>query len=197
MSILLIGETGVGKAAFLDLLANIGDEVGGSVAGSQTKKPILYQIASANGCQVRILDTPGLANVRGYEWDSKHKASIAEAIRRETETIDSVIILANGTQERLGIATQYALTVIAPMFPHSIIDNIAFVFTMVSNPFQFNFQRSVFQPELRDAKIWAIENPLAQWFKFKDYGTCDEYLFQDMRDTLSTSYVQESAQSHG
>ncbi|KAF9492712.1 hypothetical protein BDN71DRAFT_1396317 [Pleurotus eryngii] len=203
MTILLIGETGVGKTAFLDLLANMctgrhperfaplhvsGNELGGSAAGSQTKEPMLYQITSANGRQVRILDTPGLADTRGYEWDSKHKASIAEAIRQETETIDSVIILANGTQERLGIATQYALTVIAAMFPHSIMDNIAFVFTMVSNPFQFNFQRSALQPELRNAKIWAIENPLAQWIKFSDYGTSDECLVQDMRDTLSTSY---------
>lgn len=203
MTILLIGETGVGKTAFLDLLANMctgrhpeqfaplhvgGNEVGGSAAGSQTKKPMLYEITSANGRQVRILDTPGLADTRGYEWDSKHKASIAKAIQQETETIDSVIILANGTQERLGVATQYALTVISAMFPHSIIDNIAFVFTMVSNPFQFNFQRSALQPELRDAKIWAIENPLAQWVKFNDYDTHDEYLLQDMRDTLSASY---------
>ncbi|KAJ8522121.1 hypothetical protein ONZ45_g1275 [Pleurotus djamor] len=207
LTILLIGETGVGKTAFLDLLANVcsgrkleqftkahitSNEAGGSGIGSQTNKPSLYKIIAANGYEVKVLDTPGLADTRGTEFDNQHKQSIAEAIRSEIETIDSVIVLANGTNTRLGVATQYALTVISGMFPHSIVDNIAFVFTMVSNPLQFNFKRDGLPLALRKAKIWTIDNPLAGWFKYQDDLHSEEppedFILEEMRETVDRTY---------
>ncbi|KAJ8482073.1 hypothetical protein ONZ45_g15079 [Pleurotus djamor] len=207
MTILLIGETGVGKTAFLDLLANVcagrtleqfsrvhisTNEAGGSQLGSQTNKPSLYKITCANGYLVHILDTPGLADTRGTDFDDQHKQSIADAIRNEITTIDSVIVLANGTNTRLGVATQYALTVISGMFPNSIADNIGFVFTMVANPLQFNFKRDGLPLPLRKARIWAIDNPLAGWFHYQDALTAEEppedFIIADMQETVHRTY---------
>ncbi len=96
LTILLIGETGVGKTAFMDLLANVcagrvmedfkaehkkDNEAGGSGSGSQTNKPKLYHITCANGYMVHVLDTPGLADTRGTDFDDAHKAAIAETIK--------------------------------------------------------------------------------------------------------------------
>ncbi|KAJ8522111.1 hypothetical protein ONZ45_g1291 [Pleurotus djamor] len=209
MTILLIGETGVGKTAFLDLLANIcagrkledftpahivDNEAGGSVTGSQTNEPKLYAVQCANGHEVRILDTPGLADTRGIEYDNKHKAAIAEAIKDKVATIDSIVILANGTQERLGVATDYALNIISGMFPNSIVDNIAFIFTMVSNPLQFNFKRNALHPSLRNAKLWTMDNPFAGWLKYQsnvhaDYPP-DEEILEEMYQATRSSYMK-------
>ncbi|KAJ8522112.1 hypothetical protein ONZ45_g1292 [Pleurotus djamor] len=209
ITILLIGETGVGKTAFLDLLANVcagrkfedfapvhvkTNEAGGSSAGSQTNEPKLYTIICANGHEVRVLDTPGLADTRGIDYDNRHKEAIAEAIKTKAEVIDSIIILANGTQERLGVATEYTLAVIAGMFPNSIINNIAFLFTMVANPLQFNFRREALHPCLRQAKIWTIDNPLAGWLKYHSHMHSkyppDQEFMEEMFDVVQSTYAK-------
>ncbi|KAJ8517636.1 hypothetical protein ONZ45_g5212 [Pleurotus djamor] len=207
MTIVVIGETGVGKTAFLNLLANTcagrkpeqftrvhitSNEAGGSENSSQTNKPTLYQITCANGYRVQVLDTPGLADTRGMDFDNEHKQAISEAISTQITTIDSVIVLANGTNVRLGAATQYALTALAGMFPNSIADNIAFMFTMVSNPLQLNFQSDGLPASLKQAKTFTIDNPLAQWFSYQDAlksGQQDpNFSLEDMRQIVYRSY---------
>ncbi|KIK53796.1 hypothetical protein GYMLUDRAFT_178498 [Collybiopsis luxurians FD-317 M1] len=208
INLILIGETGVGKTSMLNLLANVcagielnefeethltANEQGGSQAGSQTNAPCFYSIPCANGNTVNILDTPGLADTRGIDKDNEHKQAIANAIEANFEIIDAVLILANGTIPRLGNATEYALTVISGMFPYSIIENIAFVFTMVTDPLSFNFEKSSLQPEaLQSASMWSINNPLAQWKKYqeklKNKEEYDEDILQDMEDSVRSSY---------
>ncbi|TFK49482.1 hypothetical protein OE88DRAFT_430304 [Heliocybe sulcata] len=207
VTVILIGETGVGKTAFLSLLYNVcagvpleawapvhleANEAGGSKSGSQTLGPMMYTIPCENGSSLRILDTPGLADTRGVEKDEEHKAAIAEYIKDHTETIDAVIILANGTNARLGVATQYTLTMISGMFPHSLVDNIGFVFTMVANIFSFNFESLSLPPELRNARHWKMDNPLAQWLKYQDAQRqdppVDEEDLAEMHDTVFKGY---------
>ncbi|KAJ3933475.1 MAG: hypothetical protein NXY57DRAFT_17494 [Lentinula lateritia] len=210
INLVLIGETGVGKTAMLDLLANVcagikledfkathqaKSERGGSSSGSQTNVPEFYTIPCANGNEVNILDTPGLADTRGIDMDNEHKAAIANAVKKHFEVIDAVIILANGTLARLGAATEYALTTISGMFPNSIVDNIAFIFTMVSDPTSFNFERKSLPEELRKAKIWSINNPFAQWTKYQeklaqDPPTVDEEILQEMDEGVHRSYTK-------
>ncbi|KAL0572167.1 hypothetical protein V5O48_009795 [Marasmius crinis-equi] len=168
INIILIGETGVGKTALLNLLANIcagsklqdykemhevTNEQGGSESGSQTNKPCSYHIVCANGREVNVLDTPGLADTRGIDKDNEHKEAIANTIRDNVEVIDAIIILANGTLARLGVATEYTLNIISGMFPHSIINNIAFLFTMVTDPTSFIFEKTSLPPQLQNARL--------------------------------------------
>ncbi|KAG8691306.1 hypothetical protein FRC11_005053 [Ceratobasidium sp. 423] len=211
ITILLIGETGAGKTAFMSLLVNLfmgngpyeleernnpSMEAGGSKGGSQTNEATLYTVKANDGTVIRILDTPGLADTRGIQKDAEHKAKINKAIQDHVITLDAVIIMANGTVQRLGVATSYTLNVITAMFPYSIIENIGFVFTH-TDLMTFNFQRDSLQPELQNAKYWLIQNPLAFYQSYKKLveegktseavlrrGRCD--LEQHYDDTIET-----------
>jgi hypothetical protein len=176
-----VGETGVGKTALLDLFANAlqglgpenyqethfpSNEAGGSKGGSQTKEALLYKFESLNGIQIRILDTPGLADTRGFAYDEQHKASFVQAIHDNIPVIDGVLIVVNGTNERLQVATDYALATLASIFPNSIVDNIAFIFTMVPNRLNFNFQLDSLPEGLRKANFHYLDNPIALMRKY-------------------------------
>ncbi|QRV81484.1 AIG1 domain-containing protein [Ceratobasidium sp. AG-Ba] len=180
ITILLVGETGFGKTSFMELIINLfrgnglfeleevhnaDGESGLSKKESQTTKSNMYTITTREGATIRLLDTPRLADTRGIEQDNKHKANINKAIQEHIETLDAVIILANGSVERLAAATDYTLRVITTMFPHSILDNIGFVFTN-SDDLSLNFQVDSLPEELRQSKRWLIQNPLAM---LKDY----------------------------
>ncbi|KAJ3835285.1 hypothetical protein F5878DRAFT_628361 [Lentinula raphanica] len=210
INLILLGETGVGKTAMLNLLANVcagvelkdfrpahktENERGGSQSGSQTNIPELYIISGANGNQIRILDTPGLADTRGIDINNEHKAAIASAIKEHFTTIDAIIILANGTLARLGAATQFTLTTISTMFPNSLAKNIAFIFTMVSDSMIFNFDKSSLPVQLREAKFWCTNNPFAQWSKYQQLlaqnpQTVEDDTLEEMNESAHHNYVK-------
>jgi hypothetical protein len=184
ITILLVGETGGGKTAFLSLLVNMlcgrraddlavfhdpSNESNLPSSQSQTNDAVMYKFVTANDIRVQVLDTPGLADTRGPDQDAAHRASIVEAIRNRVNTIDAVIVVANGTQERLGVSTEYALAEIGSMFPRSIRENIGFMFTHVADPLSMNFCLSSLPYGLQDARTWTIQNPLAQFVKYKKY----------------------------
>lgn len=186
LTILLVGETGVGKTALLDFIGNAlqglgpetyqqthfpSNEAGGSKAASQTKEAMVYEFESLNGIRIRVLDTPGLADTRGLVYDDEHKSSIVQAISDKIETIDGVLIVANGTIERLPAATDYTLTTLASIFPRSIVDNVAFIFTMVSNPLHFNFKLDNLPEPLKNAKYYLLENPIVQYKQLRLQAT--------------------------
>ncbi|KAG8698867.1 hypothetical protein FRC09_006978 [Ceratobasidium sp. 395] len=181
-TILLIGETGSGKTSFMSLLASLlhgngpfglqdyhdeRKESGLHKTQSQTTKATLYEIISSDGTKFQILDTPGLADTRGINQDKIHKEEINNAIQEFVTSIDAVLIMANGTAERLTVATDYTLNIICSMFPRTIIDNIGFIFTNC-DPLTFNFDHESLQPELRRSPYWVIQNPLAM---LKNYNS--------------------------
>ncbi|KAK2459485.1 hypothetical protein APHAL10511_008500 [Amanita phalloides] len=182
-TILLVGETGTGKTSFLSLLANIAVghkpdefmnfhddsiEAGGGPRHSQTNMAKVYEFTSVNGIKVIILDTPGLADTRGLAQDEVHKASIASAIKGSITTVNAVIILANGTVPRLGVATDYALSTLSSIFPRTLADNIGILFTNVSSPLSWNFDQNSLPDVLRgkEDNQWLLDNPLAMWNKY-------------------------------
>jgi len=143
-------------------------EAGGGAKHSQTNKAKVYEFTSLNGVRVTILDTPGLADTRGLAQDELHKASIASAIKENISTVNAVIILANGTVPRLGVATDYALSTLSSIFPRTLADNIGILFTNVSSPLSWNFDQNSLPDVLRghDDNQWLMDNPLAMWNKY-------------------------------
>ncbi|CEL56817.1 hypothetical protein RSOLAG1IB_12007 [Rhizoctonia solani AG-1 IB] len=175
LTILLVGETGCGKTAFMSLLYNLfqgygpfeledenneGVESGLKKQQSQTNHSTLYSVTCPDGTEIQILDTPGLADTRGVQQDEQHKANINRAIQESVTTIDAVLIMANGTTERIPAATHYTLCTLASLFPHSIVDNIAFVFTHCDS-FTQNLNMASLPDVLKKSKYWTLENPLA------------------------------------
>ena len=108
-----------------------------------------------------MLDTPGLADTRDLQKDEKHKDSIASAITDNIPIVTAVIILANGTNPRLTVATDYTISTLCSIFPRALVQNIGVLFTNVQDIGRFNFDMNSFPHELREAKCFCIDNPLA------------------------------------
>ncbi|EDR10206.1 uncharacterized protein LACBIDRAFT_325894 [Laccaria bicolor S238N-H82] len=159
-TIILVGETGTGKTSFLSLLVNVlagkspskynlepydvTNEYGGGQNHSQTKTAKVYEFTSLNN------------------KDKEHKESITTAIRENIPELTAVIILANGTSPRLGVATDYAITTLCSIFPWTLAENIGILFTNISNHRFLNFEVNTLPLQLRGAKRFLMDNPLAR-----------------------------------
>jgi GTPase SAR1 family protein len=176
MTILLVGETGVGKTALVNLLGNVlhghspqtyrdmhdaSKEANGADVGSKTPEALIYRFTSQDGIKICLIDTPGLADSRGIEHDEHHKASIVRVIRDAIPMIDGVLIVANGATERLDVVTDYAITTMASFLPCTMADNIAIVFTTVVDPKRFDFKLESLPGFLRQSKVYFLDNPIA------------------------------------
>ena len=149
------------------------NEAGGGPKRSQTNDAKVYKFTSVNGVGITILDTPGLADTRGLARDERHKASIANAIKENISTVNAVLILANGTVPRLGVATDYALSTLSSIFPRTLANNIGILFTNLSSSLSWNFDQNSLPDVLRnrDDNQWLLDNPLAMWNKYQEMKT--------------------------
>ena len=108
-----------------------------------------------------VLDTPGFADTRGLQKDEEHKDSITSAIRDNIPIVTAVIILANGTNPRLTVTTDYTIRTLCSIFPRTLVQNIGVLFTNVQDMDRRNFDMNSLPPELQKAKNFCIDNPLA------------------------------------
>ncbi|KAG8705146.1 hypothetical protein FRC11_009276 [Ceratobasidium sp. 423] len=207
LTILLIGETGSGKTSFMSLLLNLFQgnspfelrdkhffdaQSGLDRSQSQTTEARVYSFTTSDGLKVEILDTPGLADTRGIEEDKKHKERIYRAIQDLITVIDGVMIIANGRVERLTVATDYTLNILATFFPRSILDNIGIIFTNIgAGGAGFNFQKQSLPPELQKVQHWCLDNPLSLYKTYlaqKDTGNLSGTKESRQRRNLEDSY---------
>ncbi|KAF8749086.1 hypothetical protein RHS01_10336 [Rhizoctonia solani] len=177
LTILLIGETGSGKTSFMSLLLNLfegngpfelkdkhvdEDQSGLDKSKSQTTWARIYTFTTSDGHKIKIIDTPGLADTRGMDEDKRHKERIHGVIQELATEIDSVMIVANGTIERLSLAMDYTMNTLATWFPRTILPNIGILFTNVSAAGAgLNFQTESLPLELREVEYWCLNNPLS------------------------------------
>jgi hypothetical protein len=117
-------------------------------------------------CKVRILDAPGLADTRGIDQDELHKKSITTEIQNHIASVSAVLILANGAVPRITVGMDYALSALSALFPKSLANNIAFLFSNVSTPLSFNFPKDAIPEALKNAPQFLIDNPIALQKKY-------------------------------
>lgn len=175
-TILLVGESGVGKTSFLTFVYNFvrgyrpdqyvpyheaANEAGGSQAQSQTQAARVYEFVSADGFKIRIVDTPGIADTRGLAQDQLHRQNIVTTVQQGVPSVDAVLVLANGTNPRLGVATDYALTTLTSILPRDLLPNLAILFTNVSSPLSWNFEPESLPDCLRNSEQFLLDNPVA------------------------------------
>ena len=141
---------------------DVTNEFGSGQSPSRTNAAKVYTFKSVNGVQVTVLDTPGLADTRGLEKDNENKQSITDAIRDNIQEITAVIIVVNGTNPRLTVATDYAITALSSIFSGTLADNIGVLFTNISSSFKWNFDVGMLPVELLGAKSFCLDNPLAR-----------------------------------
>ena len=106
-----------------------------------------------------------MADTRGIQQDEHHKNNIATYIQEHIDTVSAVLILANGTVPRVTVGTDYALSALSALFPKTLVNNIAFLFTNSPTCLSFNFSEAI--PEiLKDAPQFLFDNPIALQKKF-------------------------------
>ena len=116
--------------------------------------------------KVRILDTPGLADTRGLQQDELHKKSITAQIEKHVDSISAILVLADGTAPRVTVGTDYALSTLSSIFPQTLVNNIAFMFTNVLSPLHWNFSKDTVPDVLRRAPHFLLNNPIALQRKY-------------------------------
>jgi predicted GTPase len=136
--ILLLGSTGQGKTAFLDLLANLSqiyDGVRGieeckdfhqesaennkkSQTESQTSEAITYEFKIGHGT-FRIIDTPGFGDTRGIEVDEENVEKIKKTILAEGG-VNCICVIQSGRAARLEAQLKYSFTQLTNILPKAI-----------------------------------------------------------------------------
>ena len=102
-----------------------------------------------------------MADTRGIDQDALHKKSIAAEIENHLGYVHAVLILANGSDARNSASLDYALSVLPALFPKSLANNIAFLFSNVPTLAALNFPHDAIPEALKGAHKFLIDNPVA------------------------------------
>ncbi len=203
LSIVLIGETGAGKTAFISFLINACRGVGieryvqnvssgisnGNVPQeSTTQGPEIITIHCPDnpGKIIRILDTPGLA-----DWDKTQADNIAEMVKTQFETVDAVLVIGHGTAERFKSTVESTFRAIQGSFPTSISNNVGIVFTHIGSKdeLEFNLNFSSLVHPLAAAPFWVLQNPIGIWRSANEKRRVAPYMTKVQHDRLSRYLV--------
>ena len=112
-----------------------------------------------------------MADTRGIQQDELHKRSIASEIQKHVGSVNAILVLLQGTIPRITHGTDYALHTLSTIFPKTVINNIAFVFTNVLSPLSWNFSQDTVPKMLKGAPQFHLDNPVAlqkKYLKLKD-----------------------------
>ena len=192
---LLIGETGSGKASFLNLICNCGmtqklqagfedddaiqqlrryndtelENAESSKMESKTSGARSYYVELC-GIKMGVIDTPGFGDSRGMEQDKRNVAKIIDALKEE-DYINCVCLVINGRQNRMSATLRYVLTEVTAILPKEIVSNVIVVFTNTAEELDASFDLDALQPffgrEIEDSRIFCIENPYCRLEKAK------------------------------
>ena len=119
-SFILIGKTGVGKTALLNVI--YGEEIGkvGHTSKSETKDSNYYCIKEKienEFIYFCIIDTPGLYDTNGLDVDINQKKNIMKLISKENLKIKGLLFLTNFQNERFDASEQQSLLEYNALFP--------------------------------------------------------------------------------
>lgn len=173
VNILLLGETGVGKSTFINMLGNyltynsldeaatknllysistkfsyIDDEfneheitIGSSdneitlPGASSTQNPKSYTFNYAQqDTLVRIIDTPGIGDTRGMQYDKWNTEKLLTFIS-ELEYLNAICIMLKPNNSRFSVLFEYCMSQILLRLDRKVKNNIVFVFTNARSSF--------------------------------------------------------------
>ena len=84
------------------------------------------------------------------------------------DSVTAVLVLANSTVPRVTVGTDYALSTLSSMFPQTLVNNIAFMFTNVLSPLHWNFSQENVPKVLSGAPHFLLNNPIALQKKYRN-----------------------------
>ncbi|CAD7967880.1 unnamed protein product [Amoebophrya sp. A120] len=143
----------------------------------RTPSPELYH-ANVTGSKLRVIDTPGFGDSRGFEHDKRHVSKILEAIEG-VNFINAICLVINGRESRMNPMLKYVLSQISSIMPAGVINNVFVLFTNANDGLDLNFDMAELESNLLMASVSAatstpklnwtfIENPYARVEKAKN-----------------------------
>ncbi len=146
-TILMVGETGIGKTTLINVMVNYilgvqredkvwfeitDDQSDRTSAHSQTSRITVYGFyLRESPIDLTVIDTPGYGNTRGIENDKEiavNLLSLSESAE-EIHEIDAVCLVIKATQSRLSNAHKYILDAVQSLFGRDIAENIVLLLT--------------------------------------------------------------------
>ena len=126
-----------------------------------------------------------MPDTRGVRQDEIHRKNITTQIENHIKSVNAILILANGTVPRITVGTEYALSTLPTIFPDTVINNIAFMFTNVSSPLSWNFSQDTVPKELKGAPQFLLNNPVALQRRYLELK--DDPSRAEMREAVKSS----------
>ena len=109
-----------------------------------------------------------MAGTCGIEQDELHIESILEEIKKHVDSINAVLILADGISPRITDETDYTLSALSAVLPKTLANNIALMFTHVQSPISWRVSQETNLGVLKNAPMFLLDNPIVLQNKFKD-----------------------------
>lgn len=107
------------------------DEVDGSHGSSATQKTAVYPITVGNR-MIRLIDTPGIGDTRGVEFDKQNMADILSTLRNY-DTLHGILILLKSNNSRLTVTFRFCVKELLTHLHRSAAQNMVFGFTNTRN----------------------------------------------------------------
>ncbi len=146
-TILMVGETGIGKTTLINVMVNyiLGvqreDKVWFEITDDQSDRTSAHSqtsIITVYGFYLRespidltVIDTPGYGNTRGIENDKEIAVNLLSLSKsaEEIHEIDAVCLVIKATQSPLSNAHKYILDAVQSLFGRDIAENIVLLLT--------------------------------------------------------------------
>ena len=90
-------------------------------------------------------------------------------IQNHIDSVTAVLILADGSVPRLTAGMDYTLSALFALFPKTLDNNIAFLFSNSPSFLTLNCPEGVIPDFLKDAPQFALDNPIALQKKFLEF----------------------------
>ncbi|KAN0070519.1 hypothetical protein V8E54_011388 [Elaphomyces granulatus] len=103
------------------------DEHDGTKGASATQETKVYPVTIGTRI-IRLIDTPGIGDTRGVEYDKKNIADILQTLSSYDE-LHGILILLKSNAARLTVSFSYCITELLTHLHHSAARNMVFGFT--------------------------------------------------------------------
>lgn len=114
-------------------------------------------------------------------------------IQKHLEFVSAILIVANGTVQRITAGMDYAFSTLSAILPSTMANNIAFLFTNVASRLSCNFPWDTVPEVFKIAPQFLLDNPVALQKKYLQFE--DDLYSEDERMAMRSEV--EAGQQRG